>query len=410
MRVLGDLGQHDVRSERHRARVDFQNLQPRLRVRHADFDFAIEAAGPAERRIEDFRNVRRAHHDHLAARHESVHQTQKLRYDALFDFADDVGALRRDGVDLVDEENRRRMACRFLEDLSELRLALPVELPHDLGAVEMDEVDAALRGDGAREQRLAGAGRTVQENALRREDAEALEDPRVLQRELDDLADARHLALEPADVLVRHRRRACGRLLAFDDADVGARADDDRPARDRADDLKVHRLGERRHAHGAALDERHADQILEQPFGRDDGRRRAGPQRREPDCHGGGRFDRRHCDLLFQSGAAVAAHGAVHLNQAVVRGIRNVRARDCNGATDNLQCVARPRADALEVSRREAGHGMRDVLDASLGHAKRDRRSGRGGRGLAHEVDASNRVLSCCANRSKTLVSFCFSA
>src|SRR6266850_2202562 len=67
-------------------------------------------------------------------------------------------------------------------------------------------------------KRIAGAWRAA---------SEALEDARVLQRQLDDLAHARDFALEAADVLVRHGGRARRGLLAFDDADVGARADDD---------------------------------------------------------------------------------------------------------------------------------------------------------------------------------------
>ena len=101
---------------------------------------------------------------------------EQLRHDALLDLAGDVGALRRHGVDLVDEQDRRRAARRFLEDLAELGLALAVELPHDLRAVEVNEVDAAFGGDRAREQRLARARRTVEQHALRREDAQPLED------------------------------------------------------------------------------------------------------------------------------------------------------------------------------------------------------------------------------------------
>ena len=205
--VLGDLLQIDVRRERHRARVNPENLQPRLRVGHADLDLAIEAAGTPQRRVEHLGNVGRADHDHLAARHEAVHQAEQLRDHALLDLADHLGALGRHGVDLVDEEDRRRVPGRLLEHVAELGFALPVELPHDLGAVEVDEVHAALGGDRPRQQRLSGPGRAVQQHPLRREDAEPLEDARVLQRQLDDLAHARHLALEAADVLVRHGRR-----------------------------------------------------------------------------------------------------------------------------------------------------------------------------------------------------------
>ena len=79
--------QIDVGRERHGARVDSKNLQPRLRVRNADFDFAIEAARTPQRGIEHLGNIRRADDDDLAARHEAIHQAEKLRHDALFDFA-----------------------------------------------------------------------------------------------------------------------------------------------------------------------------------------------------------------------------------------------------------------------------------------------------------------------------------
>src|SRR5437899_3551887 len=127
VRVVRDLLQIDVGPHRHGARVNLQDLQPRLRVRHADLDLAIEPARAAQRRIEHLGNVRRADDDDLPARDEAVHQAQELRDDALLDLADDFGPLRRDGVDLVDEENGRRAARRFLEHLAELRLALPVE-------------------------------------------------------------------------------------------------------------------------------------------------------------------------------------------------------------------------------------------------------------------------------------------
>ena len=110
----------DVGRERHGARVDLEDLQPAWRVRHADLDLAIEAARPSQRRIEHLGDVGGADDDHLAARDEAVHQAEQLRDDALLDLADDLGALGRDGVDLVDEEDRRRAARRLLEDLAEL--------------------------------------------------------------------------------------------------------------------------------------------------------------------------------------------------------------------------------------------------------------------------------------------------
>ena len=399
LRAPGDLAQIDVLGERHRARVNLQDLQPRLRVRHADLDLAIEAARPPQRRIEDLGDVGRADDDHLPARDEAVHQAEQLRDDALLDFADHLRALRRDGVDLVDEEDRGRAPRRFLEHFAQPRFALAVELPHDLGAVQVDEMDAALGGDGAREQRLPGPRRPVQQHALRREDAEPLEERPMLQRQLHHLAHARHLAFEPADVLVRHGRRARVRRLAFDDAQIGARADDDDARRDRPHDLEVHRLGERRHADRGAVDDRHALEIVEHALDGDAGRRGAGRKRRQPDGDGVPRFDARRRHLFLEPRAAIAAERAVDLHEPFVRGAAALGARDGDRAPSDLERVAGPGADPLEIARRQPGDGPRDVLDARLGDAQRDR--GGGGGRFGHDAPPNWR-RTCCAKRSNS--------
>ncbi len=67
------------------------------------------------------------------------------------------------------------VARRFLEDFAEPRLALPVELAHDFGSVEVDEMDPALGRNRTGQERLARAGRPVEQHALGRQDAQALE-------------------------------------------------------------------------------------------------------------------------------------------------------------------------------------------------------------------------------------------
>ena len=89
--------------------------------------------------------------------------------------------------------------------------ALAVELVDDLRPVDREELRLGLVGDGAGDQRLAAAGRAVEQHALGRVDAQALEDLGVAERQLDDLADAVQLALEPADVLVGRAARAASR-------------------------------------------------------------------------------------------------------------------------------------------------------------------------------------------------------
>src|SRR2546425_1027437 len=104
---------------------------------------------------------------------------------------------------------------------------------------------------------------------------------------------------------------------------------------------------------------------------------------------GARRFDRRGGDVLLHPGAAVAAYGAVNLNEAVVRRVRDVGARDGGRAAGDLQNVAGPRADPLEVGRREPRHRMRDVLDARFRHAKGDGCGGRRNRRLGHLLDVA---------------------
>src|SRR5208282_5850289 len=143
--MFGDLLEVDVRRERHGTRVDLEDLQPCLGVRNSDFDFAIEATRTPQSRVKHLGDVGRTDDDDLAARDKAVHQAEKLRHNALFDLADHFGAFGRHSIDLVDEEDRRRVARRFLEDLAELGLALAVELPHNFRAVEVNEVHAAFR-------------------------------------------------------------------------------------------------------------------------------------------------------------------------------------------------------------------------------------------------------------------------
>ena len=198
--------------------MNFQDLQPGLAIRNADFDFAIEAAGTPKGRVQHLRDVCRTYHDDLAARDKTIHQAQELRHHPLFNFAGNLRAFRSHGVNLVDKKNRRRMPRRFLENLAELGFTLAVKFPHDLRAVQVNEMNAAFGCHRASQQRLARARRAVQEHAFRRENPQLLEDARILQRQLDDFAHARYFAFQAADVFVRHRRRARRCLLSLHDA------------------------------------------------------------------------------------------------------------------------------------------------------------------------------------------------
>ncbi len=141
-------------------------------------------------------------------------------------------------------------ACwrRLLEDLAEVGLALAVELVDDLGAVDREELGVGLVGHGAGDQGLSASRGPVEQDALGRIDPQPLEDFRIAERQLDDLADAVQLALEAADILVSERasrflipitaRFALGRP---DDLQFGGRVHHDRSGRRGGDHLEIGR-------------------------------------------------------------------------------------------------------------------------------------------------------------------------
>jgi len=148
--------------------------------------------------------------DHILPLGQSIHQGQELGDDPLLHVADDLLALRRDGIDLIEEDDAGGIARGILEDLAEMGLALAVELVDDFRAVHRKEASVGFMGHGTGNQRLAAAWRSVQENPLGWVDPEPLEQFRIAQRELDDLANAVQLAFESADVLVSNRLRFLG--------------------------------------------------------------------------------------------------------------------------------------------------------------------------------------------------------
>src|SRR6059036_3535745 len=208
--------------DRHAARVNLEDLLAAAPVRDADLDLAVEATGPAQRGVDRLVPVRRADHDDLAATREAVHQGEELRDNPPFDLAGHLFPLRSNRVEFIDEQDARSVLLGLLELLAEALLALSVVLRHDLRALDRIEICAGFVGHRLCDERLAGAGRPVQEDPLRRIDPEALEQLRVLQGELDHLADLHQLLLESADVLVRDRGRedlalADGLLFHLDD-------------------------------------------------------------------------------------------------------------------------------------------------------------------------------------------------
>jgi len=220
---VGDAGEFvevEALAHRHPARVDSEDLAPPALVGDADHDLAVEAAGAAQRLVDGVGAIGRGDDDDVGALLQPVHQGQKLGDEALFRLAGDLGALGRDRIDLVDEDDRRRSAGRLLKHLPQALFALAVARTHDLGAVDDEELRVALVGDGLGEAGLAGARRAVEQHALGRLHPEADEQLGVTQRQFDHLAQGANRFLHAADVVIVDHRAAIARLL-----ELGAQLD-----------------------------------------------------------------------------------------------------------------------------------------------------------------------------------------
>ena len=162
-----------------------------LAVGAVDDDLAVEAAGPQQRRVEDVGPVGGGDQDDVVLHLEAVHLDQELvqRLLALVVAAAHAGAaVAADGVDLVHEDDAGGVLLGLLEEVADAAGADADEHLDEVRAGDREEGDAGLAGDGAGEQRLAGAGRAVEQDALGDARAERLELLRVLEEFLDLLA------------------------------------------------------------------------------------------------------------------------------------------------------------------------------------------------------------------------------
>ena len=131
-----------------------------LHVRAVEDDLAVEPAGAQERRVEDVRAVRGGDDDHVRVRVEAVHLDEDLVEGllALVVAAAEAGAaLAADRVDLVHEDDARRVALGLVEQVADAARADADEHLDELRAGDAEERHAGLAGDGPRHERLAGA-------------------------------------------------------------------------------------------------------------------------------------------------------------------------------------------------------------------------------------------------------------
>lgn len=135
----------------------------------------------------------------------AVHERQQLRHDPSLHLSVSLLPLGSDRVQLINENNGRRIFVGLFEGLAQIALGLAGQLAHDLGAVDQEEEGPGLVGDGTSYQGLSRTGRAVQQDAARRFHAYGLEERRVAQRELHHFLDLGQLFAAAAYVVVADR-------------------------------------------------------------------------------------------------------------------------------------------------------------------------------------------------------------
>src|SRR3989338_7469487 len=97
-----------------------------------------------------------------------------------------LAALGRHGIELVDEDDRRRMVPRLAEYPAQVGFGLSGVRPDDVGAVDIVVTGLDFIGNGPRQVGFAGSRWPVQENSAWRIDPQMAVHMGKLERKLDE--------------------------------------------------------------------------------------------------------------------------------------------------------------------------------------------------------------------------------
>ena len=216
--TLGQLLDVDIFRQRFTFGVDLENLLAAGKIRVGHRDLAVEAARAQQRLVEDVRAVGRRDEDDALAVAEAVHLHEELvqRLLALIVAAAGTSATAgtTHGVDLVNEDDARRLRLGLLEQVAHAGGTDTDEHLHEVRARDGEERHARLACDGAREQCLTGARRAVEKDAARNLRAERVVAFRVLEEVLD-LHELFHGLVRTGHVLKRVGGHVLGELLGL---------------------------------------------------------------------------------------------------------------------------------------------------------------------------------------------------
>ena len=130
--------------------VHLQDRQALVEIGQRDDYLAVETARPQQRRVEDVGPVGRGHDDDALGDVETVHFVEHLVEGLLtliVPATQSSAALAPDGVDLVDEDDRRGLLPRSLEEVTHAARADADEHLHEVRSAHRQEGHAGLAGN-----------------------------------------------------------------------------------------------------------------------------------------------------------------------------------------------------------------------------------------------------------------------
>ena len=222
--ALGQPVEVGVRGQRLALGVHPQHCLAAGQVGATHRDLAVEAARAQQRGVEDVGPVGGRDQDDALTLAEAVHLDEQLVEGLLalvVAAAQPGAALTSDGVDLVDEDDARRVLFSLLEEVTHPGGADADEHLDEVRAGDGEERHAGFACHGAGQQRLARSGRAVEQHALGDLGAESLVPGRVLQEVLD-LVELLDRFVGAGDVGEGGLRHVLGQQLGFGLAEAEA--------------------------------------------------------------------------------------------------------------------------------------------------------------------------------------------
>mmetsp|Transcript_53913 Transcript_53913/g.120597 ORF Transcript_53913/g.120597 Transcript_53913/m.120597 type:complete len:265 (+) Transcript_53913:1452-2246(+) len=184
--------------------MDSKDLQPAIVIRNANVQLTVESAKATKCRVNGVWSVGGCNDHYLAAALDAIHEGQQLRNNALLNLATGLVSLGRNGVNLIDEDDRWRILFCLLKGLAQIGLCLSCHLGHDLRTIDEEEESSGLVCNGPGNEGLAAAWWSIQQNTTWRFHSQGLEESGVAQWQLYHLADLAHGFLAAADVVIPH--------------------------------------------------------------------------------------------------------------------------------------------------------------------------------------------------------------